>query len=60
VRQHLRDHRVLSSAVELDLSALQQLPQTEAQATSGNPLDPETTDTCAATCGISCVITSTD
>jgi hypothetical protein len=40
--------------MELDLNALQQLPETEAQATAGNPLDPECTWSCGNSCGSSC------
>jgi hypothetical protein len=40
--------------MELDLNALQQLPETEAQATNGNPLDPDCTFTCTITCNVTC------
>jgi hypothetical protein len=40
--------------MELDLNALQQLPETEAQATAGNPLEPECKYTCSSTCDSSC------
>jgi hypothetical protein len=40
--------------VDIDLNALQQLPEIQAQATAGNPLDPECTFTCSYTCDVSC------
>ncbi|WP_157538093.1 ALQxL family class IV lanthipeptide [Kitasatospora azatica] len=42
--------------MELDLDALQLLPETQAQATAGGGLNPDCTNTCDYTCCVTCVM----